>query len=60
VLGIDETRRGKATWIKDEASGKWARTERFETNFVDLSGAGGLLGQAAGRTGKGRRRPSTG
>lgn len=52
VPGIDETRRGKATWIKDESTGRWARTERFETNFVDLSGTGGLLGQAAGRTGK--------
>ncbi|MEV8634578.1 ISL3 family transposase [Streptosporangium sp. NPDC051023] len=52
VLGIDETRRGRPAWIKNETSGKWARTERFETNFVDLSGAGALLGQAAGRTGK--------
>ncbi|GHE29508.1 hypothetical protein GCM10017673_35180 [Streptosporangium violaceochromogenes] len=52
VLGIDETRRGRPAWIKNETSGKWARTERFETNFVDLSGAGALPGQAAGRTGK--------
>ncbi|GHE49868.1 ISL3 family transposase [Streptosporangium violaceochromogenes] len=52
VLGIDETRRGRPTWIKNEVTGKWARTERFETNFVDLSGTGGLLGQAAGRTGQ--------
>ena len=27
------------------------RTERFETNFTDLSGDGRLLGQVAGRTG---------
>ncbi|MGW4424854.1 transposase family protein [Streptosporangium sp. NPDC004631] len=52
VPGIDETRRGRPAWIKNETSGKWARTERFETNFVDLSGAGALLGQAVGRTGK--------
>jgi transposase len=51
VLGIDETRRGKPEWIQGD-SGKWARTERFETNFTDLSGDGRLLGQVAGRTGK--------
>jgi transposase len=52
VLGIDETRRGTPRWIQDPATGKWARTERFETNFTDLSGDGRLLGQVAGRTGK--------
>src|SRR5512135_2983001 len=36
--------------MKNE-DGSWSRLERFETNFVDLSGDGGLLGQAAGRTG---------
>jgi transposase len=51
VLGIDETRRGKPKWVKDD-SGSWQRTERFETNFTDLSGTGRLLGQVAGRTGK--------
>jgi transposase len=51
VLGIDETRRGAPKWIRDEA-GRWVRTERFETNFTDLSGQGRLLGQVAGRTGK--------
>ncbi len=50
VLGIDETRRGRPRWIRTEA-GTWDRLERFETNFVDLAGGGGLLGQAAGRTG---------
>jgi transposase len=50
VLGIDETRRGKPKWLKDE-TGAWQRTERFETNFTDLSGDGRLLGQVAGRTG---------
>ncbi len=50
VLGIDETRRGRSRWTRGEAGG-WVRLERFETNFVDLAGAGGLLGQTAGRTG---------
>jgi hypothetical protein len=52
VLGIDETRRGKPKWIQDTQTGRWVRTERFETNFTDLSGTGRLLGQVAGRTGK--------
>jgi len=52
VLGIDETRRGKPKWIRDPVTGGWVRTERFETNFTDLSGDGRLLGQVAGRTGK--------
>jgi len=50
VLGIDETRRGRPRWTRDQAGG-WVRLERFETNFVDLAGDGGLLGQTAGRTG---------
>src|SRR5271169_1958344 len=40
VLGIDETRRGKPKWIQDPVTGRWVRTERFETNFTDLSGTG--------------------
>jgi len=51
VLGIDETRRGRPKWLQDPVTGRWVRTERFETNFTDLSGAGRLLGQVAGRTG---------
>jgi transposase len=51
VLGIDETRRGAPKWVQDEA-GRWVRTERFETNFTDISGSGRLLGQVAGRTGR--------
>jgi transposase len=51
VLGIDETRRGTPKWIQDAETSKWVRTERFETNFTDVSGAGRLLGQVAGRTG---------
>ncbi len=51
VLGIDETRRGKPKWVQDPVTGRWARSERFETNFADLAGDGRLLGQVAGRTG---------
>ena len=50
VLGIDETRRGRPRWQRDPAGG-WRKLDRFETNFVDLAGDGGLLGQTAGRTG---------
>jgi hypothetical protein len=52
VLGLDETRRGTPKWIQDAGTGRWVRTERFETNFTDLSGTGRLPGQVAGRTGK--------
>lgn len=52
VLGIDETRRGRARWSQDRETGKWLKLEMFETNFMDLSGRGGLLGQASGRTKK--------
>jgi transposase len=51
VLGIDETRRGAPKRVRDE-TGRWVRTERFETSFTDASGAGRLLGQVAGRTGE--------
>lgn len=51
MLGIDEARRGRPRWTRQE-DGSWVRLERFETNFVDLSGPGGLLGQSAGRTSK--------
>ena len=50
VLGIDETRRGRPVWRQDVDTGKWVVSERFETNFVDLGGGQGLLGQTAGRT----------
>jgi transposase len=52
VLGMDETRRGAPTWVRDAETGRWVRTEWFETNFTDLSGQGRLLGQVAGRIGK--------
>jgi hypothetical protein len=50
VLGIDETRRGRPVWAQHPDTGTWRLTERFETNFFDLAGTQGLLGQTAGRT----------
>ena len=50
VLGIDETRRGKPRWTRGEDGKGWVKLETFETNFVDLGGTQGLLGQASGRT----------
>src|SRR3954465_296738 len=50
ILGIDETRRGKPRWTRDAETGSWTKLEPFETNFVDLAGPQGLLGQASGRT----------
>jgi hypothetical protein len=50
VLGIDETRRGRPRWTQDAEDGRWVRLETFETNFVDLAGSQGLLGQASGHT----------
>jgi len=49
VLGIDETRRGRPRWTRCELTNTWLKLERFETNFVDLGGPQGLLGQASGR-----------
>jgi hypothetical protein len=51
VLGIDETRRGKPRWTRDTDSGRWVRTDPWDTGFVDLCGDQGLLGQTEGRTG---------
>jgi len=51
VLGIDETRRGKPRWTRDQVSGRWVRTDPWDTGFVDLGGDQGLLGQVEGRTG---------
>jgi transposase len=49
VLGIDETRRGKAVWEFDTLTRRWVRVDRWHTGFVDLYGDQGLLGQAEGR-----------
>lgn len=51
VLGIDETRRGKPRWTREQLSGRWVRTDPWDTGFVDLGGDQGLLGQVEGRTG---------
>lgn len=48
-LGIDETRRGRPRWHQDPDTWEWEKLELFETNFVDLNGLAGLLGQASGR-----------
>ena len=50
VLGIDETRRGKPRWQRCTETGRWVRVDPWDTGFVDLAGAQGLLGQAEGRT----------
>ena len=47
VLGIDETRRGKPRWTRDQVSGRWLRTDPWDTGFVDL----GLFGQIESRAG---------
>jgi transposase len=52
VLGIDETRRGRPRWVRESVSGPWRRVDAYDTGFVDLAGAQGLLGQRAGRTSK--------
>jgi len=44
VLGIDETRRGRPRWTRCETTSTWVKLERFETNFVDLSGPAGPTG----------------
>ncbi len=50
VLGIDETRRGKPRWQRHAETSRWVRIDPWDTGFVDLAGAQGLLGQAEGRT----------
>lgn len=50
VLGIDETRRGRPRWTLSVETGRWVRTDAWDTGFVDLSGEQGLLGQVTGRT----------
>jgi transposase len=54
VLGLDETRFGRPRWLPEgrheDGRIRWARTDPWETGFVDISGVGGLLGQVEGRT----------
>ncbi len=50
-LGIDEHRRGRARWRRDEETGEYVLVaDRWHTCFYDLSGNQGLLGQVEGRT----------
>ena len=50
-LGIDEHRRGRARWRRDEKTGEYVLlADRWHTCFYDLSGNQGLLGQVEGRT----------
>ncbi|GAB4077106.1 hypothetical protein GCM10028781_18710 [Nostocoides australiense] len=51
VLGIDETRRGKPVWARDEATGRWRIiADRWLTGIVDADGAAGLLAHVDGPT----------
>jgi len=49
VLGIDETRRGKAKWDTDPDTGKRIWVDRWNTGLVDITGDQGLLAQLNGR-----------
>jgi transposase len=52
VLGIDETRFGAPRWVRvrrADGTTSWTRVDPWETGFVDLTGAQGLLGQVDGR-----------
>ena len=50
-LGIDEHRRGRPRFARDEESGEYRLVaDRWHPCFFDLSGAQGLLGQVEGRT----------
>jgi transposase len=49
VLGIDETRRGKAKWETCPETGARAWVDRWDSGLVDITGAGGLLVQVNGR-----------
>ena len=51
VLGIDETRRGKPRWTRDQASGRWVRTDPGTPGSSTWPAIRGLLGQVEGRTG---------
>lgn len=49
VLGIDETRRGKARWESDPDTGRRVWVDRWDTGLVDVTGDQGLLAQVNGR-----------
>ncbi len=44
VLGIDETRRGKAKWEHDRETGRRMWVDRWDTGLVDITGGQGLPG----------------
>ncbi|WP_415915337.1 ISL3 family transposase [Rhodococcus pyridinivorans] len=50
MLGIDETRRGKAKWETCPETGERRWVDRWDTGLVDLTGDQGLLAQVNGRT----------
>ena len=50
VLGIDETRRGKAKWESDPVTGARVWVDRWDTGLVDITGDAGLLAQVNGRS----------
>ncbi|MFD0450013.1 transposase, partial [Rhodococcus aetherivorans] len=50
VLGIDETRRGKAKWETDPVTGARRWVDRWDTGLVDVTGDQGLLAQVNGRS----------
>jgi transposase len=50
VLGIDETRRGKAKYETCLDTGKRVWVDRFDTGLVDITGDAGLLVQVNGRS----------
>lgn len=50
VLGIDETRRGKAKWETDPVTGVRRWVDRWDTGLVDIAGDQGLLAQVNGRS----------
>jgi transposase len=52
VLGIDETRRGKAKYETCQKTGKRFWVDRFDTGLVDITSTGGLLVQVNGRSAK--------
>lgn len=52
VLGMDETRRGKAKYETCPETGARIWIDRFDTGLVDITGDGGLLVQVNGRSAK--------
>lgn len=49
MLGIEETRRGKAEWETDLDTGVRPWVDRFDAGLVDITGDHGLLAQFNGR-----------